>query len=237
MHSPLKYLHISTRINVLNIPNLANDHQLIVSKANNTCPQPNDGAWSLQKGTTVVDYDAFKWCGKIKELVIVDTVKTIHERGFESMTNLEVVKWFNADSSKLESIETEAFSQCTKLENFTIPSKVNNVGDKIFNGDTALKTIYVHKSFPLDQYEAKLKDGNSATVSVLDNSKLLDEIKVNVMNADSSNNRKTKNYSIVNSSIIIAAIAVCGLAISIIIVLIKSSKTQKEETNNQEIDL
>lgn len=235
MHSPLQYLRISTRINVLNIPKITNDHQLIVSKANNTCPQPSDGTWTLQKETTVIDYDAFKWCGKIKELTIVDSLKTIHERGFKSMDNLEIIRWFNVDSSKLELIEAEAFSSCKKLPNITLPSKVNQVGENIFKDDTSLKTIYVHPSFPLDKYEAILKQGNSATVSVLDNSNLINnnEIKIAVLNNndDSKENQETRNSSILTSSMIVAAIsvvAVCGLATLVIIVLIKRVNHKEE---------
>lgn len=240
MHSPLQYLHISTQINVLNIPNLANDHQLIVSKANNTCPQPANGEWTLQKGTTVVDYDAFKWCGKIKSLTIYDTVTTIHERAFKEMSILESVKWFNADSSKLTSIEAEAFSSCTKLPTITLPLNVNKVGENIFNGDSALETINVHKSFPLDQYEAVLKQGNNAKVVVLDNSNSLNdkEIKINILqvkqNENSIENKQVKSDSILTSSMIVAAfavVAVCGIIITIILVLVKN---QKKELNNED---
>ncbi|KAK8866211.1 hypothetical protein M9Y10_009170 [Tritrichomonas musculus] len=229
MHSPLQYLRISTRINVLNIPNMPNSHKLIVSKTNNTCPQPADGKWKMQSGTTEVDYDAFKWCGKIKELTITDTLQTIHERGFKEMTNLEIVRWFNVDSSKLEVIEAEAFSSCTKLSNFTIPFKVNKVGENIFKDDSALKTIYVHPSFPLSQYEANLKQGNNAAITVLDSLKLLNEA-----NHEIKENTQTKK----SSPFIVAAVAVVaviGLAISVAIVSFKKLKAQEIIEENEPI--
>lgn len=67
-----------------------------------------------------------------KKLVIPSTVKVIGKNAFSALENLtEII--FDGES-RLETIGDEAFLDCKKLTEFTIPTAVTSIGKKAFSG-------------------------------------------------------------------------------------------------------
>lgn len=95
------------------------------------------------KTVKVIDEEAFSnnFYGNetIKKVVIPASVEEIKTRAFAYNTNLgEIV--FEGDSN-LRSIEDEAFIENSSLTSFTIPSKVQYIGQKVFLGTSITEFV------------------------------------------------------------------------------------------------
>ena len=72
-------------------------------------------------------------------MTIPSEVTTIGRNIFAGCVNLQMVTF--AEGSKLQTIENNAFENCTSLTEITIPSEVTTIGSDIFRGCTNLQTI------------------------------------------------------------------------------------------------
>ena len=120
---------------------------------------------SIGKGLKAVPYCAFGSCYGITSITLPDNIEELGNYAFGSCRNLTQINW-SANISKIGQyafeynyaltsvtipdtvtvVGTEAFRYCTALEQITIGKNVENMDFvHVVSGDTALKTITVHK--------------------------------------------------------------------------------------------
>ncbi len=102
---------------------------------------------------TTIDSAAFGGCTKLASIDIPYKVTAIADGTFEGCASLSRVKFntsANVEFTGITSIGKNAFSGCTALETFTVPSKTISVGANAFSGNTSLKKVYFEGAYPKD---------------------------------------------------------------------------------------
>jgi hypothetical protein len=90
----------------------------------------------------VIDAQAFENCKSLAEVILPDTLEKIKSRTFYNCTNLTKVTIGTKTGSKTTTIETNAFGNCSKLEDITF-FNVKSFASKAFEGCTGIKTIII----------------------------------------------------------------------------------------------
>ena len=98
---------------------------------------PEDSA-----GVKTIDTNAFSSCGKLKEVIIGNSVTSIGISVFQLSKSLESV--IIPDS--VTSIGDSAFKQCWELQSVTIPNKVETIGEYAFEGCLELNPVTIGDS-------------------------------------------------------------------------------------------
>lgn len=122
---------------------------------------------TLNEGLENIGELAFAYGSSLKEITIPDTVKTIGKSAFTVSKALETVnvgagvetikeyafsraealKTVNfAAQSSLKTLETNAFSYCTKLTGVALPDGTEDLGEACFYGDSEIKEISIPDS-------------------------------------------------------------------------------------------
>ena len=91
-----------------------------------------------------IDFHAFEECGKIKEVILPDSVRIIESKAFKMCSGLERVHF----SGKLESIGQDAFAHCDSLQEIHLPETVKEIGKNAFVGCTGLTEIQIDSGNP-----------------------------------------------------------------------------------------
>ncbi len=92
---------------------------------------------TLPATLTSVEDGAFDNCGKLKTVILPDSVKAIGMLAFNECTSLTEIRL----PASLTSVGAAAFRMCIKLTELTLPDAVREVGMYAFHNCTALKTI------------------------------------------------------------------------------------------------
>jgi hypothetical protein len=103
-----------------------------------------DTYFEIPDGVTTIEAYAFENCSSIKEIVIPDSVTSVGEEAFymckiktatlPALAAIYVRNQFleNANVTSGESIEANAFFQCVRLKNITLPDSVTSIGNGAF---------------------------------------------------------------------------------------------------------
>lgn len=91
-----------------------------------------------------IDFHAFEKCGKIKEVILPDSVRIIESRAFKMCSGLELVRF----SGKLESIGEDAFADCGSLQKIYLPKTVKEIGKNAFEGCKGLRRFHIEFGNP-----------------------------------------------------------------------------------------
>lgn len=105
---------------------------------------------NINSQTKVIGWNAFQACGRLTDMTIPDSVKTIEDQAFAFCSQIK-----NMNLGKgVESIGKEAFSNCTALTSITIPSSVRTINSRAFLECRILKSIYFESenSWHLSEY-------------------------------------------------------------------------------------
>lgn len=86
-----------------------------------------------------IDFHAFEKCGKIKAVILPDSVRIIETRAFKMCSGLKIVRF----SEKLEAIGEDAFSHCDSLEKIFLPETVKEIGKNAFEGCKGIRRFYI----------------------------------------------------------------------------------------------
>ena len=90
---------------------------------------------------TEITDDAFKYCKRLTNITIPNSVTTIGKLAFcgcDSLTNITI-------PNSVTTIGDRAFSSCTSLTNITIPNSVKEIGESLFYGCNNLKTVRINR--------------------------------------------------------------------------------------------
>ena len=87
-------------------------------------------SYTIQPGTRVIGYEAFKDCSNLTTITIPSGVKTIGYEAFINCSNLGTL----SIPSTVTSIEDFAFNGNNKLTSINIPSGITSIGDNAFYG-------------------------------------------------------------------------------------------------------
>ena len=100
---------------------------------------------SIPSSVTAIGDDAFYRCTGLTSLVIPTSVSSIGNYAFEyaGLTSISI-------PSSVGTIGQHAFNFCTSLKTVTIPASVSSIGIEAFWACSALTSIYVNRSIPLD---------------------------------------------------------------------------------------
>lgn len=98
---------------------------------------------STFRGKPVVEIEdyGFASCGKIKSVVISETVKRIGNGAFKNCAALESVTF--ADGASTGFIGNAAFSDCSRLGSIALPEGLGYIAYDLFYGCGSLKTVYL----------------------------------------------------------------------------------------------
>lgn len=91
-----------------------------------------------------IDFHAFEKCGKIKKVILPDSVRIIESRAFKMCSGLELVRF----SENLESIGEDAFSHCDRLQKIYLPKTVKEIGKNAFEGCKSLRRFHIESGNP-----------------------------------------------------------------------------------------
>lgn len=84
---------------------------------------------------------SFAYCdSSLRNLVIGPNCVAIGKRAFQECSNLETVEFVPGD---LESIETEAFADCSGLKKVTLPDGLEKIGEKAFSNCYGLTAVSI----------------------------------------------------------------------------------------------
>lgn len=81
-----------------------------------------------------------------KKVVISPNTKTIGSYAFQGVSTLEEVVFTDMNHSELKTIDSNAFSGCKKLKQFSIPKMVTKLGSGAFRNCSALESIQFNDS-------------------------------------------------------------------------------------------
>lgn len=85
---------------------------------------------------------AFAYCSKLKTVYMGKSLTTIGPETFRRCASLEDVYFDGADwKSKLSSIDTYAFADCTALKSIVLPDSVMTIGSRAFSGCSDLSDV------------------------------------------------------------------------------------------------
>jgi len=119
--------------------------------------------YTVLNGTEVIEQQAFVYNSFLKRVSMPNTVKSIKKYAFsqvgiesitipESVTIIGVSAFYKcADlknvvlSNGVETIDSNAFDECTALESITIPSSVKKIGFRAFGNCTSLKNLIIEE--------------------------------------------------------------------------------------------
>ncbi|OHT16506.1 hypothetical protein TRFO_41777 [Tritrichomonas foetus] len=132
--SKLSYFKTNTYYNNLNL-NLQNDAIVIISKSNNYVSFGSE--YHFQEGATRIDDGALSNYKSIQYLFIPNSVHTIGNHAFESMTSLIDISF----SKQLNYVGSFAFKDCVSLCSIKLPKTVEKVGDGLFSGCLKLTSV------------------------------------------------------------------------------------------------
>ena len=96
---------------------------------------------SLPADVTIIGNQAFKGCGRLRDIVLNDGLTTIEEYAFYSCAKLKAIDI----PDSVTQIGNCAFSQCILLKSLTFPTGVllNKMGSQCFAGCRSLETLIV----------------------------------------------------------------------------------------------
>lgn len=107
------------------------------------CSQLKEIDFNQNKDYSIGSY-AFSNCLSIEHLEFGFGLREIKNNAFEGCVNLNSVS-FNLQTAseikQIESIQSEAFKNCSKLISFTVPTSVNNLGESVFENCSSLQTV------------------------------------------------------------------------------------------------
>ena len=103
-----------------------------------TSESPNDLTVTIT-GYTVIDSLAFSENGKIKEVIIGNSVAEIKQDAFKMCSNLTSVTF--EEQSDLKNMGIGVFLGCTSLKKVNIPDSVEIIGGSVFADCTELNTV------------------------------------------------------------------------------------------------
>ena len=109
---------------------------------------------TITKGVTAIGDYAFAQCTSLYKVTLNnDEALEIGTGAFLRCNKLKTVKWNSSERldgrGGLSSIGTNAFAQCSSLENVLLPGPLLNMGITIFDGCTSLSNITVMRERPL----------------------------------------------------------------------------------------
>ena len=105
----------------------------------------------IQDGTKLIVGEVFSESKMLETVEIPRSVEYIGFGAFKSCENLKEVRFENG--SELKIIDESAFNDCVKLEEITLPSKLQNVKMYAFCGCTSLESITFPESIEyVDNY-------------------------------------------------------------------------------------
>ena len=93
---------------------------------------------------TEIGNNAFKYCQKLSDITIPNSVTKIGEYAFSNCINLTNIQFQN--ESSLTDILKDAFQYCLELETITLPNSVSYIGNYAFAYDSKLKTVNLSDS-------------------------------------------------------------------------------------------
>jgi len=99
-------------------------------------------SFTIPAGVETIRSKAFYKCGKLNEIILPDSIKSIEEKAFcydETLGNFTL-------HDGLLRIEKDAFSFCSALTAAEIPSTVQYIGDFAFYNDQNIKSFKVNKT-------------------------------------------------------------------------------------------
>ena len=111
-----------------------------------------DGMMWLSDSINVIGNEAFKDCNKIQYLKLSSGINVLDNGAFKNCTGLKGIV-YNNDTEigiNLETINSEAFYNCTSLTSVTLPKEFGGIGRDAFKGtgiETAIFPIGIKRTF------------------------------------------------------------------------------------------
>lgn len=100
-------------------------------------PEGKAGIYAVTNRVTSIEWGAFRWCRRLRNITVPNSVTNIGDAAFEECSGLISA----ALPTSLSCIQSLTFANCTQLSDVAIPGGVNSIGSYAFAGCTALTNV------------------------------------------------------------------------------------------------